>query len=387
MNLITVIYNLSAFASKNSIRNRLRSFFTLIGVMSGMFLFTSIETIQTCLHDATVSNASDNTLVVYRENRFCPSTSRLPEYYKNEIATIDGVKSVHPIQIVVNNCGTSLDVVVFRGIHRDYINNQTPKLHLLNGSFDEWAKRIDGALIGENLAKRRNLSVGDKFDAAGITVEVSAIVETDDSGQNNNVAFVHLDFLQQASKIGLGIVTQFNVKVTDPSEIDNVALAIDERFSSDTEPTSTQPEKAFFANTALELIKLIRFTRWIGIACVFAVIGLVANSILLSVRGRISEYAVLKTLGYSKLSIAWIILSESILLSFVGGGIGILLSFIFLDFQRISIGSEGLILAFIPTLQVMVIALILAIFLGVISGLYPAWEGSKRPIATNLKSF
>ena len=117
MNLLTVIYNLSAFASKNSVRNRLRSFFTLIGVISGMFLFTSIETIQTCLHDATVSNASDNTLVVYRENRFCPSTSRLPEYYKNEIATIDGVKSVHPIQIVVNNCGTSLDVVVFRGIH------------------------------------------------------------------------------------------------------------------------------------------------------------------------------------------------------------------------------------------------------------------------------
>ena len=118
------------------------------------------------------------------------------------------------------------------------------------------------------------------------------------------MAFVHLDFLQQASKIGLGIVTQFNVKVTDPSEIGNVAQSIDKRFSSDTEPTSTQPEKAFFANTALELIELIRFTRWIGIACVFAVIGLVANSILLSVRGRISEYAVLKTLGYSKLSIA-----------------------------------------------------------------------------------
>ena len=169
----------------------------------------------------------------------------MPEYYKNEIATIDGVKSVHPIQIVVNNCGTSLDVVVFRGIHQDYINNQTPKLHLLNGSFDEWAKRIDGALIGKNLAKRRNLSVGDKFDAAGITVEVSAIVETDDKGQNNNVAFVHLDFLQQASKIGLGIVTQFNVKVTDPSEIDNVAQSIDKRFSSDTELLQLNLKKHF----------------------------------------------------------------------------------------------------------------------------------------------
>ena len=55
-----------------------------------------------------------------------------------------------------------------------YMINHTKWL-LLHGSFDEWTRRIDGALIGKNLARRRNLKVGDKFDAAGITVEVSAI--------------------------------------------------------------------------------------------------------------------------------------------------------------------------------------------------------------------
>ena len=76
-----------------------------------MFLFATIETMQESLKNATESNARDTTLVVYRENRFCPSTSRLPEYYKDEIVKIDGVESVIPVQIVVNNCGTSLDVV------------------------------------------------------------------------------------------------------------------------------------------------------------------------------------------------------------------------------------------------------------------------------------
>ena len=97
------------------------------------------------------------------------------------------------------------------------------------------------------LREEGNLKVGDKFDAAGITVEVSAIIETEDESQNNNIAFVHLGFLQQVSKIGLGIVTQFNVKVANPSDIENIAQAIDDRFFNKDEPTSTQPEKAFFA--------------------------------------------------------------------------------------------------------------------------------------------
>ena len=386
MKFFATLFNLWVFASKNAIRNRLRSLLTLLGVIAGMFLYTTIETVQTSLHYATVTNAKDNTLIVYRENRFCPSTSRLPEHYQNEIAKIDGVKSVHPMQIVVNNCGTSLDVVVFRGIHYKYIHDQSHKVALLHGSFDEWTRRIDGALIGKNLARRRNLKVGDKFDAAGITVEVSAIIETEDESQNNNIAFVHLGFLQQVSKIGLGIVTQFNVKVANPSDIENIAQAIDDRFSTDTEPTSTQPEKAFFASTALELIEMIRFTRWIGLACVVAVIGLVANSVLISVRGKITEYAILKTLGYSNLSISWLILAESIFLSLMGGGLGVSLACGFLHFQGVSLGNEGLILAFIPTIEVIVIALTVALVLGIISGLYPAWEGSKKSIVMNLKS-
>ena len=64
------------------------------------------------------------------------------------------------------------------------------------------------------------------------------------------------------------------------------------------------------------MIELIKFSRWIGIAAVFAVIGLIANTILIAVRGKVSELAVLKTLGYTRLSIAWLIVAEGIMLSF-----------------------------------------------------------------------
>ncbi|HVJ46349.1 MAG TPA: ABC transporter permease, partial [Luteolibacter sp.] len=100
--------NLLPLAWKQLSRHRLRTTLTILGVASGMFLFTAVETLQRSLSSATEETAADTTLIVYRENRFCPATSRLPEHYADEIRRIPGVREAIPIQIVVNNCGASL---------------------------------------------------------------------------------------------------------------------------------------------------------------------------------------------------------------------------------------------------------------------------------------
>jgi len=378
--------NLITIAFKYVVRNRTRSILTVFGVATGMFLFGTIETMQDSLKNATEITANDTTLVVYRENRYCPSTSRLPEYYKDEIKKIKGVESVIPVQIVVNNCGTSLDVVVFRGIPADRINAISKNIEVLNGSVNEWLTREDGALIGANLAQRRRLDVGDSFDAAGVTVVVSGIIRSAESSQDDNVAYVHLPFLQQASRVGLGTVTQFLVKVSDSSLLNSVCRQIDNRFKTESEPTDTTPEKAFFASTAKELIELIGFSRWIGIASVFAVIGLIANTILIAVRSKISEHAILKTIGYSQLSISWLIISEAIILSVAGGIGGIGGASIFLHLQKITIGNEGLALAFIPSFSVWLKGFSLSLLLGIVAGVYPAWLAGRQSIASNLRT-
>ena len=107
---------LVVLALKNVTRHRLRSVLTMAGVAAGMFLFTAVETMQDSMAKATQAGANDTTLVVYRENRFCPATSRLPEHYLPTIRKIEGVREVIPIQITVNNCGASLDVITFRGV-------------------------------------------------------------------------------------------------------------------------------------------------------------------------------------------------------------------------------------------------------------------------------
>ena len=122
------LLNIVNLARKQVFRHPLRSALTILGVCTGMFLFLIVEVMNQAMHEATTSNAKDQTLVVYRENRFCPFTSRLPEHYENGITAIPGVTQVTPMKVVVNNCGTSLDVVTFRGVPADDLRSYSQEV-------------------------------------------------------------------------------------------------------------------------------------------------------------------------------------------------------------------------------------------------------------------
>jgi putative ABC transport system permease protein len=376
--------NLLKLAWIQLVRHRVRSLLTILGVASGMFLFTAVETLQRSLAKATAATAADTTLVVYRQNRFCPSASRLPEHYADEIRRVGGVREVVPVQIVVNNCGASLDVVTFRGVP-GLLRKFAPEITIIEGSEDAWQRRDDGALLGEIFARRRGLKPGDRFDAAGVTVTVSGILRSP-FAQDNNVAYVKLPFLQQASRAGLGVVTQFNVRVGDSKQLDPVAKAIDEMFRSGQEPTDTRPEKAFFAETASELIELIGFTRWLGVGAVIAVGGLVANALLLVVRGRVKENAVLRTLGFPGRAIGWLVLSEGGMLGVAGGVVGVGLAAAFLRWQSFTMGNEGQTLAIQPDATVIAAGVGASLMLGILASLWPAFQAMTQPIVKNLRS-
>lgn len=376
---------LLSLSAKQLVRHRLRTTLTVLGVASGMFLFTAVETLQNSLAAATEQTAADTTLVVYRQNRFCPATSQLPEHYADDIRKIPNVREVIPIQIIVNNCGASLDVITFRGVPEGLLQRYAPEIEIIAGDSSEWDRRDDGALLGEQFARRRGLKPGDKFDAVGITVHVAGIIRSP-FAQDNNVAYVKLPFLQQASRAGLGIVTQFNVRVNTSADLKPVASAIDEQFRSGQLPTNTKPEKAFFAETASQLIELIGFTRWLGIGAVIAVIALVANSILLMVRSRVKENAVLRTLGYPSRAILFLVLSEGGLIGLMGGFVGAGLAWTFLRWQSFTLGSEGHTLAILPEISTAVFSITAALILGVLASVHPAITAIRQPIVKSLRS-
>src|SRR5688500_19448036 len=91
------------YVIKQIVRHRTRSLLTVAGVATAMFLFCAVQAMQTGVRQATHATSKDTVLVVYRQNRFCPATSRLPEYYLSRIERIPGVVWAMPIKIEVTN--------------------------------------------------------------------------------------------------------------------------------------------------------------------------------------------------------------------------------------------------------------------------------------------
>lgn len=366
---------------KQVVRHRVRSLLTIGGVAIAMYLFVAIQAMQQGVAEATRASAADTTLVVYREDRFCPFTSRLPEYYLPKIERIDGVVSAVPLRVVVSNCRASLDVVTFRGVPRDrFASTIGRQAKVAAGSQADWLGRSDAALVGRTLAARRGLKVGDQFDAAGITAYVAGIIDSDQA-QDQNVAYVHLDFLQQQADQRLGTVTQFNVKVEDPSKLDAVAAEIDALFAAAEAPTTTRSEKAFVAQIAGDMIELIGFTRYLGWGCLVAVLALVGNAIVLSVQDRIKDHAILQTLGYSGSLIGRLIVTEAVLLGMVGGLVGGVAALATIRLTRVSFSVDGLSIPIDADLMLLAGGMLIAVTLGVLAGTAPAIQAARRPIA------
>lgn len=362
-------------------RHRTRSLLTIAGVAVAMFLFVAVQTLQRGVTEATETTAADTTLIVYRENRFCPATSRLPEFYQQRIAKIPGVTSAIPMKIVVNNCRASLDVITFRGLSADNIAPAAAKWQLLTGSLDEWKSRSDSALVGERLAARRGFRVGQSFDSSGITVTVAGIIRSPEA-QDQNVAYVHLDFLQRASdKGGAGIVTQFIVKVADHTMLESTAKAIDDEFRTDADPTQTRPEKAFVAQAGADIVEIVGFTRCLGWGCLATVLALVANAIVLSVQDRIKEHAVLQTLGFRSGLIARLIMAEGIVIGFIGGALGTIVALLVVMYGQFSLSTEGLSVNVSGNWRIVALGLAISAAVGILAGLVPALQAGRREIA------
>lgn len=369
------------FVLRHVVRYRLRSLLTIGGIAMAMFLFVGVRALQQGVREATVSTGSENTLVVYRENRYCPFSSKLPQDYARRIAQIPGVEQVVPVQIMVGNCRASLDVITFRGIPREQLEQAALRgVTLTAGSVADWQRRTDSALIGHRVAKRRGLSVGDRLEIAGVTIAVAGIFKSP-KPQDQEAAFVHLPFLQRSSGLGLGTVTQFNVSVQDPTQLDAVAAQIDEAFAAAQEPTSTWNEKAFAARAVADIVELAGFASWLGWGALAAVFALVINAIILSVQDRIRDHAILQTLGYRGELIARLIIAESAILAVAGGLVGIGAAAGTLHWGKFAMSVEGLSVQANIASETVGLGLATCLVLGIVAGLFPAWQAGRREIA------
>lgn len=365
-------------------RHRTRTLLTVTGAAVAMFVFCFVGSVQEGLQRLTTGSDANRSLIVFQENRFCPTSSRLPEDYSRKISEIRGVRDVMPIQVWTNNCRASLDIVVFNGADPNQIQKTRP-VELTAGTWDAFSSQRDAAIIGRNVAQRRGLSVGDQFSIGDISVKVSGVFSSPVPSEENLI-YTSLEFLQYTRGLdAAGLVTQHEVLLTDDADPEVVASEIDEALRSGPVATTTRRKGAFQASTLSDLVDLIGFAHWLGYACVGLVLSLVATTTVMSVQDRMKEYAVLQTIGVRPLRAMRLVLAESTILCLIGGTAGTLLATIALAIGGFAIGAEGATIAFRPSYSLFVTGTSVSLLVGIAAGIAPAIQAATVPIVNALQ--
>ena len=365
-------------------RHRSRTVLTVSGSAVALFVFCFVGSVQEGMNDLRRRQAAKRSLVAFQANKFCPATSHLPQDYEEKIQPLAGVRDVLPVQVFTNNCRASLDVVVFYGVPPLKLQ-RARDFELLQGSWGEFEQHQDAAVVGRSVAARRGIRLGDKFSIGGLSVNVAGIFAADDPAEENYI-YTHLEFLQRRHRGNqAGTVTQLEVLLDSAADPDVVSGRIDELFRGGPIQTDTQPKGVFQARSLGDLVQLIGMSHYLGIACVALVLALVATTTVMSVQDRIKEHAVLQTIGFSTARVFLLVLVESVLLSLLGGLIGVGAALARLHFFPLSVGAEAVTIAFTPSLRLALTGLIVAFATGVLAGLAPAWLAARTPIVPALR--
>ncbi|MEJ2091540.1 MAG: ABC transporter permease, partial [Syntrophobacterales bacterium] len=175
----------------------------------------------------------------------------------------------------------------------------------------------------------------------------------------------------------------FLSQVAAPELAGPIAQKIDALFKNSLAETLTESEAAFqmgFVSMTEALLLAIQVVSWLVIVVILV---LLANTMAMSARERLGEYAVLKTMGYRPRHLAGLIMGESLLLAFMGGLLGLLLTFPMVHFFKTKLGQYFRV--FPLTNTTLALGLATALVVGLLAAILPAWRASRVGIAQALR--
>ena len=363
-------------------RHRTRTLLTVGGAAVAVFVYAVIGSARQGLDG--LASRHERTLVTFQANKFCPATSHLPQDYVAGITELPGVAGATPIQVYTNNCRASLDIVVFYGMPPTQLR-KARHLELLSGSWAEFERHQDSAIVGQAVAERRKLHSGDKFSMGELTVTVAGIFASDDPSEDQ-YSYAHLEFLQRrAGQNSVGTVTQIEIALTPGANAEQVCTAVDNHFNGSQVPTHTRPKGAFQAASLADLFELADLTGYLGWACLCLMGTLVGTTSLMAVQDRRMEHAVLQTLGFTSARVFTLVLGETALQGLCGGLLGTAVAMALLSGAGLAVGAEGVSVPFRPTWELAVLCAGISAVIGLAAGIAPAIQAARLEIVTALR--
>jgi putative ABC transport system permease protein len=379
---------------RNCFRNRRRSILTVISIAASLCLLAMLLTIY---HTFFYTEATpDQALRLITRNRVSLANP-LPLSYQQQIKQTPGVKEVMINQWFGGVYKDQRDPANFFArfaVEADKFATINPEFKLPESERQAFVNDRTGCIVGRKTAVRHNLKLGDRMTITGdifpVTLELTVRGVYDGTIDNESL-FFHYKYLNETLAATAGfrdVVGTYLIRMERAEDANAISKMIDDKYRNSTQQTKTETEQAFGLSFLAFLgnVKLILLS--ICGAVTFTILLVSGNTMAMAVRERVREVGVLKTLGFTNGIVLWLMVCEAIVISLVGGVIGLALTrgLIFLlsqmpagvtfftDFSQVTVRPS-----------VIIICLLVAGMIGLISSIVPALGASRRSIVEALK--
>jgi putative ABC transport system permease protein len=368
-------------------RKKIRTIFTLLSVFIAFLLFGLLMTIRGAFSFGVDIAGLDRLVLIHKVALIMP----LPVSYKERLAATEGV-SIASHQ------------TWFGGVYQDPANffaqmvvepepfmKIYPEFVIPDDQVKAWLADRQGAIVGVDLAKRFGWKIGDRIPITGTiwqpkqgqTWEFNIVGMYDgEQGVDKTQFFFRYDYLDENRAGGQGLVGWYVVKIADPSQAQQMGAKFDAMFANSSAETKTTTEKGFVEGFAKQVGDIGAIMIAILVAVLFTMLLVAANTMAQSVRERTSEMGVLKTLGFSNVSILSLILGESVLIAVLGGALGLGAAWLIVQGGD---PTNGMLPIFILPTRDVVLGGVMIVLLGLIAGALPAFNAMNLKITDALR--
>lgn len=374
---------------KNAWRKKIRTSLTILSVFVAFLLFALLSAIGYAFKGGEDFADAERLVVINKVSLINP----LPQAYRNRIASTEGVHSVtHATWFEAYYQDRRNRFAQFPVNPHEYMSMH-PEFQLAPEQLEAWANSRTGAVVGEEIADAYGFKIGDRvpiqsaiwtkndgsqtweFDIVGI------MTHEDPAASTAMVLFQH-EYFEESRLFGQGTVGWYEIRVAPGADPAQVANAIDLQFQNSAAETETSTEAAFAQSFAKQFGNIALIVTLILGAVFFTLLLVSGNTMSQSVRERISELAVMKTLGFTDRSMLGIVLTESILIFAIGGIIGLGVGWLIVQGIVEKIGAQlpGIFLSS----EAIGIAVLLMIGAGIAAGIFPALKAMRLSIVDAL---
>jgi putative ABC transport system permease protein len=375
---------------KNIFRHKLRSLLTVTGLSIAVMAFCFLRTVVTGWYAGIEAAATDRLITRQAVSFIFP----LPYAYKEKIVKVPGAEKVTFANWFG---GTYIDQSHFfarMAVEPETFFDVYPEYVVPKEQLEQFKKERNSCIVGADIAKSENFKIGDVIPLEGDIYPgrwefvVRGIYQPREKVTDGTGMFFHWSYLDERMKTEMpgreGLVGWYIIKIKNANQSAFISENIDALFSNSSAETKTESERVFSQNMIGSLNAIILSINIMSFVIIGVIMLVLGNTMIMSVRERTSEYAVMKTLGFSSFHISGLIAGESFIVSFLGAGIGLLLAMpVIQGFSQVV--PKGMFPVFILEDITIVFAISSAILVAFFSALFPLIKTLRMKIVDGLR--